>query len=109
MTNDEQANSTQSWVEDGVEIHDHFEGSSNCVQCGGDCRLRGEMRVLTEVIRGMFERWARDYLRGPDPMQRNFLTRGGVRIEECYIRASTAVKEEERRIGGVNGGKRGEL
>jgi uncharacterized membrane protein (UPF0182 family) len=57
----------------------------------------------------MFERWARDYASGPDYIQRNFLTRGGVRIEECYNRASFAVQEEERRIGGVNGGKRREL
>lgn len=78
----------RSWVEDGFEIHDHFEGSSNCVQCGGECTLVGEKRLLTELIRWMFERWAMGYDPGPDMMQRDSLAKFGIRIEECYNRAS---------------------
>lgn len=43
-----------------VVIHDHFDGCANCVECGGPCRLTGEQRLLTELIRWIFEKWARD-------------------------------------------------
>lgn len=78
----------QPWVEDGVEIHDHFDGSANCVQCGGPCHLKGELRLLTEMIRWEFERWARGYdASGPDMMQRASLEEHGVWIAGCFERA----------------------
>lgn len=84
---------TRAWVEDGVDIHDHFDGSAHCVQCGGECRLKGEKRLLTEMIRWSFERWVRGMDAGmPDMLQRQSLAKHGVRIEECYNRASAAMR-----------------
>jgi len=37
------------------QIHDHFDGSAHCVQCGGECQLRGGERIATELIRWMCE------------------------------------------------------
>ena len=34
-----------------MTIHDHFDGAGHCVECGGNCQLRGEDRALTELIR----------------------------------------------------------
>lgn len=35
--------------------HDHYDGSSNCRECGGRCRLEGAERHLTNVVRWYFE------------------------------------------------------
>jgi hypothetical protein len=34
-----------------VPIHDHFDGSAHCVECGGPCKLTGADLLLTERIR----------------------------------------------------------
>lgn len=36
-------------------IHDHFDGSANCVQCGGKCQLTGADLFATALIRFAFE------------------------------------------------------
>ena len=33
-------------------IHDHFDGSANCVQCGGECRLDDASMAFTAIFRG---------------------------------------------------------
>lgn len=40
---------------DGAVIHDHFDGSAHCIECGGDCRLTGGDALATQLIRGLFE------------------------------------------------------
>jgi hypothetical protein len=34
-----------------MPIHDHFDGSSNCVECGGPCTLTGDSLHLTRLVR----------------------------------------------------------
>ena len=41
----------------GAAIHDHFQGSGHCVECGGACRLLGSDRALTEIVRWIYEQW----------------------------------------------------
>lgn len=36
-------------------IHDHFDGSAHCVECGGPCRLTGGDLDLTMLVRYLFE------------------------------------------------------
>lgn len=45
-------------VGEAVVVHDHFDGSAHCVQCGGDCRLTGAERLLTDLVRSLLEREA---------------------------------------------------
>jgi hypothetical protein len=49
-----------------VTIHDHFEGSSRCVECAGDCRLTGDDLAVTVLVRYIFESatWTRRHLGG---------------------------------------------
>lgn len=39
-------------------IHDHFDGSANCRQCAGRCRLQGDARAVTELARALLCRLA---------------------------------------------------
>ena len=80
------------WVETGIQIHDHFDGAANCVQCCGPCKLRGETRLATELTRWMFERWVR-YGPAPSGIELEALAQYGVRIEECYNRAAAASED----------------
>lgn len=36
-------------------VHDHFDGSAHCVECGGTCKLTGDERAVTEVVRWTLE------------------------------------------------------
>ena len=38
-----------------MEIHDHFDGSSHCVECNGPCRLKDESLMLTRLVRYVFD------------------------------------------------------
>ena len=38
-----------------VPIHNHSNGSANCVECGGHCKLQGAEVVLTGLVRWIFE------------------------------------------------------
>lgn len=40
-------------------IHDHFDGSAHCVECGGTCQLGGAERTATELVRWLCEQRAR--------------------------------------------------
>ena len=46
-----------SWNRGNLPIHDHFDGSSNCIQCNGPCQLEGTDLFLTNVVRQMVEAW----------------------------------------------------
>lgn len=75
-------------IEPDVEVHDHFDGSSNCVQCGGECRLKGPNLVVTELVRWMLEDAA---MRHPgawvNMMAAGTLRRAGVDVEAFQKRA----------------------
>lgn len=34
--------------------HDHFDGASHCVECGGRCRLTGTEMAYTALVRAIF-------------------------------------------------------
>lgn len=70
----------------GQIVHDHFDGASHCVQCGGKCWLTGAELVLTEMIRWEFDAISRGAA-GLNRMQRATLERIGVDIEEFHARA----------------------
>lgn len=36
-------------------IHDHFDGSANCVECRGPCKQTGDERTITDLVRWIFE------------------------------------------------------
>lgn len=36
-------------------IHDHFDGSAHCVECGGSCKLTGATLTLTQLVRALCE------------------------------------------------------
>lgn len=38
-----------------MTIHDHFEGSAHCVECGGKCQLTGDERKVTTLVRYICE------------------------------------------------------
>lgn len=38
-----------------VAIHDHFDGSAYCVECGGRCTLTGAELLLTQIVRYWIE------------------------------------------------------
>jgi hypothetical protein len=77
-----------------INLHDHFDGSAHCIQCGGECRLSGAELALTEMIRWQFEAIARGaaFL---SYAERSTLERIGVDIEAFMQRAMRS--DEERR------------
>lgn len=36
-------------------VHDHFDGSAHCVECGGHCTLTGSDMAYTALVRALFE------------------------------------------------------
>jgi hypothetical protein len=36
-------------------VHDHFDGSAHCVECGGECQLAGHELFTTQLIRSLCE------------------------------------------------------
>lgn len=81
----------KSTVIPGVEIHDHFDGSFYCIECGGQCRLTGGNLAATMLVRSMFEAMAYRsgyWLSGSDEYA---LQQCGVDIEKFKQRANAAV------------------
>jgi len=69
-----------------VNIHDHFDGSGHCVGCNGPCRLVGDDRAVTDLVRWVMEfaesvhkGWMWDF-------QKDALIRilGGVNKLDCF-------------------------
>jgi hypothetical protein len=46
-----------------VDIHDHFDGTAHCVQCGGKCQLPPAELLASGLIRDLCEQWAAGYSR----------------------------------------------
>lgn len=65
-----------------MPIHDHFEGSAHCVECGGPCKLTGDARALTEMIRWRLE--ARPFL---NPSERETIRKAGGDPDKLIARA----------------------
>lgn len=42
----------------GAIVHDHFDGSAHCVECGGDCMLKGSDMLATQLVRQVCEQAA---------------------------------------------------
>ncbi len=40
-------------------VHDHFDGSAHCIECGGACKLTGCELAFTSAVRFCLEREAR--------------------------------------------------
>lgn len=40
---------------EGAIVHDHFDGSAHCVECGGNCVLTGGDLLATALVRELFE------------------------------------------------------
>lgn len=38
-----------------IVVHDQFDGSAHCIECGGDCRLTGIERAYTKLVRFTLE------------------------------------------------------
>ena len=38
-----------------MRVHDHFDGSFHCVECGGKCVLSGDDEAITQLIRNLLE------------------------------------------------------
>jgi hypothetical protein len=63
-------------------VHDHFNGSAHCVECGGDCRLTGAERALTEMVRWRLEKnpWL-------NLLERSTVESVGASVEKLIARA----------------------
>jgi hypothetical protein len=76
-------------------IHDHYDGSAHCVECGGPCRLVGSELALTRVVRAIFEQFDRETLESiyydpPRPVfgfLRDMLIEAGVDVRKHAARA----------------------
>ncbi len=70
-----------------VAVHDHFDGSAHCVQCGGICMLTGAEKALTEMIRWRMEAISMAHGLGLNMMELGTLKRIGVDVEAFMARA----------------------
>lgn len=66
-----------------IRIHDHFDGSAHCIECGGPCRLPDDERRVTSLVRYLFE--SSRYM---NMMMRSVLEEFGVDIPAFQKRAS---------------------
>jgi hypothetical protein len=77
----------------GNLIHDHFDGSANCVQCNGSCKLEDVRLMATELVRWMFERWALNYPGSePDMMVMSTFEKFGLDVNGAKARALESMK-----------------
>lgn len=77
--------------DDPTVVHDHFGGSANCVECGGPCQLSGAQRLLTEMIRWLFERAVRER-RTYNMLERETLLKAGVDPDRFLNRAKESTR-----------------
>jgi len=70
-----------------LTIHDHFNGSAHCVECGGFCALTGEARAVTEFIRFTLERMAHQGWRTVPYFERRAMIALGLNPEQFLARA----------------------
>lgn len=41
-----------------MTVHDNFDGSAHCIECEGPCRLTGDDRAVTSLVRYVLEQLA---------------------------------------------------
>lgn len=78
-----------------MTIHDHFDGSAHCVECGGPCRLDPESAAVTGVIRHLYEALASTGT-GPNMMVRSAMEKLGLDAMGFWMRARGATEREWR-------------
>lgn len=66
---------TQDEIHPKPTVHDHYEGSMFCRECGGPCHLTGPDLAYTELVRFIFEQGP------PAGMVRCSLEAAGVDLE----------------------------
>lgn len=66
-------------------VHDHFEGSAHCVECGGDCKLTGTEMAYTALMRWLFDGEANGSIMSHNALGQ--IARSGVDIEKFRTRA----------------------
>jgi hypothetical protein len=69
-----------------ARIHDHFNGSAHCIECEGQCQLTGADRLVTNLIRFIFEQWASGYCT-PSLMLTETLKESDIDFEHFKTRA----------------------
>jgi len=80
-----------------VQIHDHYDGSAHCRECGGgSCQLTGLDRQITTLVRYLFEEACHPQGTLPGPMLRQALGDLGVNLGYHTERAlETRIELEE--------------
>lgn len=74
-----------------MTIHDYFDGTAHCEECGGPCRLDVEAVLTSNAIRHLSEALARAGY-GPNMMIRDALQAFGVNVERYWDRAREAAR-----------------
>jgi hypothetical protein len=69
------------------QVHDHFDGRSHCVECNGPCKLTGNDRALTEMIRWHFDQMVQRGEKKPWVFVRETLAKIGLDWEQITKRA----------------------
>lgn len=79
-------------------IHDHFDGSAHCVECEGPCRLQGDDRLVTNLVRWVIEfsavvhkGWMWDFM--TDALRQML---GHERLKEFHKRARQGIQQGMR-------------
>lgn len=82
----------------GAVIHDHFDGSSNCVECGGECQLTGGNLLATQLARSLVEHAVISGQRVLG-MEAHYLEKAGYDPEQMLTRCQQAAShpKEDRR------------
>ncbi len=79
------------WHDETNIIHDHFNGSANCVECQGVCELTGGDQALTHLVRCLCEAWS---FHGQKP---NYMTCGALKDLGIDLDAALARAKESNR------------
>lgn len=79
---------------DPVAVHDHFDGSAHCVQCGGECKLTGAERLATDLVRWHMRILARQKWT-LDSSTRDSLEKFGVDVDALWKMALAWAAEVE--------------
>ena len=78
-------------------VHDHFDGSANCIECRGRCRLTGADRALTEMVRWEAQRWITQRT-GPNMMMKATLETLGLDVDRLMATAAERENATTHRV-----------
>lgn len=73
-----------------MNLHDHFDGSANCVECKGPCKLKGQELLSTELLRMLFERYALSGWRELPQYEESILAKHEIDCVKLWRRAQEA-------------------